>query len=492
MQFIRILFKSCLLLAALGTAGELRAQGVAGPVDCFTEIDPLYTLTDVNSLIKINDQRELLERRAALIRYIWGDAGFPATKLPRPESVMTDVASPLVALPNLGRVDQITLETPLPAGARVPEIKSVVYHFRPRVGSDRLMIFHEGHDPGASPLAGRGQRETIAQFLLQGYEVLALQMPLIGHNAVPPYDSSPDPHGELGALKGHGLNPLKFFVEPVAVALNHATRSASFEQIVMVGLSGGGWTTTLYAAIDPRVQVSVPVAGSLPDYLRAGPCGNDPRDWEQAEISTFIDYTELYVLGAHGEGRAQLQVLNQYDDCCYAGVRYRTYEPVVRERLARIGAGEFRVLLDGTHRGHVISPAALGEIGKAVNAPFPVLLTEADTLDAIALDSVTMMRGPFRVAATRNFSQDGRTRIMLFAGNINPDGGDAQAVEVRAEDAAQRSFPLKIEYIGSMPQAEGLTQIVVSLAEELEHAGEVRLSVRVRGRTSARGLITIR
>ena len=41
----------------------------------------------------------------------------------------------------------------------------------------------------------------------------------------------------------------------------------------MVSISGG-WTTTVYAAIDPRVTRSYPVAGSLPIPLRV-----DVRDW---------------------------------------------------------------------------------------------------------------------------------------------------------------------------------------------------------------------
>ena len=29
----------------------------------------------------------------------------------------------------------------------------------------------------------------------------------------------------------------------------------------MIGLSGGGWTTAVEAAIDPRIKLSIPVAG---------------------------------------------------------------------------------------------------------------------------------------------------------------------------------------------------------------------------------------
>jgi hypothetical protein len=35
----------------------------------------------------------------------------------------------------------------------------------------------------------------------------------------------------------------------------------------MLGLSGGGWSTTLAAAVDPRIQLSFPTAGSVPPGL---------------------------------------------------------------------------------------------------------------------------------------------------------------------------------------------------------------------------------
>src|SRR5882724_11589473 len=61
---------------------------------------------------------------------------------------------------------------------------------------------------------------------------------------------------------------VRFFVEPIAAALNCLLADGGYRSVYMVGLSGGGWTTTLYAAIDPRVRRSYPVAGSLPQYLR--------------------------------------------------------------------------------------------------------------------------------------------------------------------------------------------------------------------------------
>ena len=108
--------------------------------------------------------------------------------------------------------------------------------------------------------------------------------------------------------------------------------------------------------------MAAPVAGSLPLWLRSGQRA-DWGDWEQSipELYRVMNYLELYVLGASGPGRGQLQVLNQYDPCCFAGVRSRVYETVVAERVASMGAGGFAVLIDDSHAAHAISPIAVGE-----------------------------------------------------------------------------------------------------------------------------------
>ena len=50
----------------------------------------------------------------------------------------------------------------------------------------------------------------------------------------------------------------------------------------MIGLSGGGWTTTVYAAIDPRIVKSIPVAGTLPLYLRGDHYNHDLEQYVPA------------------------------------------------------------------------------------------------------------------------------------------------------------------------------------------------------------------
>ena len=82
---------------------------------------------------------------------------------------------------------------------------------------------------------------------------------------------------------------------------------------------------------------------------------------------------------------------------------------------------------------------------------------------------------------------------MLFAINLelNP-GEDMAMVTARAEDREQRTYPLVVEYIGHVPQAEWLTQVVINIPDELANAGDIWISVKLRGATSNRVMVKIR
>src|SRR5437763_4421549 len=81
-------------------------------------------------------------------------------------------------------------------------------------------------------------------------------------------------------------SPIKYFLEPTAVSLNYLKSSdraggfPKYRAFHMVGLSGGGWTTTVYAAIDPTIRCSFPVAGTIPLYLRSGGSVGDREQFE--------------------------------------------------------------------------------------------------------------------------------------------------------------------------------------------------------------------
>lgn len=312
----------------------------------FSQINASLAAVDVPSQITIHTPDDANQRRDQLIDYLWKGNGFPAEQLP--ETVTLGVEVPFgpqyAPLPNLQRVDRLTI-------AMDYGLRSQVYFFHPEESTDRLLIWHQGHD---DDLAGTGGYDTVAQFLEQGYDVLASWMPLLGENTLtePLYIGDCEVflggHDDFACAETDNFAPIKYFVEPVAVALNYALAERVVNDVIMIGLSGGGWTTTLYAAVDPRVRVSIPVAGTLPMYLRQAPYESDVGDWEQYASSLYdvVDYLDLYILGAYGPDRKQVQILNKFDDCCFAGVRYRTYLDHVKDAVAGLDGGTFTAFLD--------------------------------------------------------------------------------------------------------------------------------------------------
>jgi hypothetical protein len=136
----------------------------------------------------------------------------------------------------------------------------------------------------------------------------------------------------------------------------------------MIGISGGGWTTTLYSALDIRVKYSYPVASSTPLYIAF----NSSRDYghhetTKPELYRIANYLELYILGSFGVGRRRLQVVNKYDACCHGGIKYKTYKDVVKNVVSQLGKGSYDLLLDETHKEHKISEYTLQKIVKELN-----------------------------------------------------------------------------------------------------------------------------
>ena len=318
--------------------------------------------------VTLHSAREVTEKRRALIDYLWGSNGFPKT-LPGP--VRTNVDSPVKQLARLARVDEIRMDL-------APGLQALAYHFIAQKPNRELVVVHHGHactlDDDPSPRdVGYGLQRTIAALLREGYGVLGVFMPHMR-----PGDCTGG-HDAMFQLSTTG-SPLKFFLEPTAVSLNylkHRNRADHFPKyraFHMTGLSGGGWTTTVYAAIDPTIRCSLPIAGSIPLYLRAGGSVGDREQFE-ASFYRLAGYPDLYVLGGQGRGRRQTQILVRRDDCCFGeaqhdtklfGASYpeamRDYETRVQAALKECGAGSFRLEIDETAPSHMISHHAIEDV----------------------------------------------------------------------------------------------------------------------------------
>lgn len=122
----------------------------------------------------------------------------------------------------------------------------------------------------------------------------------------------------------------------------------------------------------------------------------------------------------------------------------------------------------------------------------PLLLTEESSNRAIALDAVSWLRAPFSVFTSSEFSQDGHTRVTFFALNVKLQAGeDASVMTAQAEDASQKIYPLAVEYVGQVPGFDWLTQVMVKLPDGMANAGDVQVSIRLRGVASNKVLVRI-
>jgi hypothetical protein len=328
---------------------------IADSFQSMVKIDLDALAFDVTQIIEIQKSQDVQTKRKNLIQFLWGSDGFPDEKLPA-ETVQGISDSDFVSLTNLKRIDRLTVNMEF-------GINSIAYHFIPQQANGELAMYHQGHNGKFSV----GIR-TIQAFLNKGYSVIALSMPLLGMNNKPLIDFKRfgkiilHSHSQMPFLEPPQCHPIKYFLVPVATCVNYAA-SFKYKRIIMVGISGGGWTTTLYAAIDPRIKHSFPTAGSLPNYLRARDITNSGTigDYEQIEPALYrtVNYLEFYILGSFGDGRRQLQILNEFDSCCFKGTGFKTYKDIIKNTVQGLGSGSFDVFLDSTHRLHQISPRAL-------------------------------------------------------------------------------------------------------------------------------------
>lgn len=119
------------------------------------------------------------------------------------------------------------------------------------------------------------------------------------------------------------------------------------------------------------------------------------------------------------------------------------------------------------------------------------LLTEEGTERAIALEAITLMRDPFPIMNTRNFTADGRSRVGLYAVNLTLANGETSAaVTAQAIDAGARTYQLPIEYVGKVPGFDWLTEIVATLPPELMNAGDISINVTYRGNNSNKVVVS--
>ncbi len=313
-------------------------------IGLFCHLGDCVVVPDLRDLLDSEALADVDSFRRSLIQVIWGTDTLPSglpgdvTEIP-PDSRLPNATAAYIPFVDLGS-----------------GVTSEMRFYVPSASNGQLVIYHQGHRGNTN-----ARWPILDRFLSEGFHVLEISMPFSGYNFMPDLFGVIEAHDEyIPTLPG---NPMRYFLEPVAVGLNYALTQQNFTAIYLTGISGGGWTTAIYGALDDRIDALYEVAGSYPFYLREQIADDEGNfnsigDFEQSnpEFYQHASYLDFYVLGA--AGRRMLQVFNVYDNCCFEGTYSLSYESFVAEEAAASG-GQFRVLIDASEVGHVYSQLAL-------------------------------------------------------------------------------------------------------------------------------------
>ncbi len=369
-----------LCLASLAITAQLIAQ------------DPLAALKDfkIDGLVRFQDHRQAEATRERLIHSIWSE-GLPKA---RPTVRNVGIDAPEISALNKALIGQVRFFDVNVSG--FDWHATVVVVSPTNTARQRLAIVHGGHMPeGVAGYLASGLADSANHLLQAGYVVALIQMPLVAWNRDSDAVINNQPLKIAGrSVPGHNelfekveptlkAGAMRFFLEPIIQSLNElVVETPRPDQVLMIGLSGGGWTTHLTAAIETRIDVSLPVAGAFPIYARSFSRGS-MGDAEQiyapifGETDTNSDgitdsatgiasWLEVFALGGISRDgvrpRKQIQVLNLYDSCCFHGEAYKSYAPSLTEMVKGLPSSHWSVFIDDTHRDHLISTHVIQKV----------------------------------------------------------------------------------------------------------------------------------
>jgi len=194
-------------------------------------------------------------------------------------------------------------------------------------GKVPVVLNPNGHHSGGK--AATYKQARCANLARRG--MVALNFEFIGMGELQtdmPHDDAMAPLNLTG-MAGYGFMYLAM-LKGLDLLLAH--KHADPERVVMTGLSGGGWQTIVLSALDPRINVSVPVAGYTGMRTRVKNV-EDMGDIEQTpvDLTTVLDYQDMTAMLAP---RPALLILNHDDGCFRAGrtrpVIYDAVKPTYR------------------------------------------------------------------------------------------------------------------------------------------------------------------
>lgn len=214
--------------------------------------------------------------------------------------------------------------------------------------SKNLIIYHLGHG-----YTGNDELNFYNEAIKNGFDILIIGMPgltiNINYNQFPAKFSKngnfldlqlngfgSQSHGNYRFFydkKNPNLDPISLFISGNYYLINKL--APKYDNIIMVGLSGGGWSTSIIAALNTNIAASWSYAGSIPLAFRIN--GSNTGDWEQIESSIWrdYDYWDFYILSLVDKNgkfrRSHSLVHHDKDKCCFKDPLASEFSAIVKD-----------------------------------------------------------------------------------------------------------------------------------------------------------------
>jgi len=185
-------------------------------------------------------------------------------------------------------------------------------------GKTPAILYVEGHDHLGK--AAEYAQKACINFAKRGIVTLDPEWLGMGELAL-----KQNQHDYAAHLDLVGTNALGLFYLAMRRGLDYLAGLPQVDasRLGVTGLSGGGWQTIVLSALDPRVAVTVEVAGfgSLQSNI-THPVDTDEVEETPADFLAGEDYTNLVALRAP---RPTLLIHNGEDDCCFRAMLVKPY-----------------------------------------------------------------------------------------------------------------------------------------------------------------------
>lgn len=245
---------------------------------------------------------------------------------------------------------------------------------------------------------------------------------------------------------------------------------------IVFGLNNSSiWT------LNRTTQLQLQISSAADSRPRYSPDGS------KIVFQSFRDsQAEIYVMNADGSGQTRL-TNNPAFDTAPAWSPDGTKILFTSLRDDPMTPALYVMNADGSNQTRVT--AGSDGVWRPV-ASTPVIFTEQGTGNAAAINSVTYVRGPFKILDPHNFSADGHTRITVFTsslGLVSPPIPQTSTLSVQAN-----GVNLPVEYVGTATGVPGMngSYIIVRLPDGLP-TGDLSLTITLRGVTSQAGILQI-